>query len=96
MQAECIVTTTIPWPSIIIAILGVVIVIYVAVSSGVDTSRRIFGVVLMILWTAIWALLLWVLWRECRQQTAWWMLLIPTITMIIFVALIIIMNIQHT
>ena len=83
---------TAPWPTIIISILGAVLIIYTAVAPNLDSNRRIFGVVLLILWTLIWALLLWVIWRECRQATSWWLLLIPVIAMILFFVLIIVLN----
>lgn len=82
----------IPWPSIIVSILGIIIIIYLSVGPSIETSRRVFGVLLMVLWTAIWALLLWVLWRECRHQTAWWMLLIPIIAMILLLMLVVVIS----
>ena len=82
-----------PWPTIIISMLGAVVIIYAAVAPRVDHNRRLFGVVLMLLWTLIWAIILWVLWRECHHSAAWWLLLIPVIIMAIFFILIIIMNI---
>jgi len=82
-----------PWPSIIIGILGAIVVIYTAVAPKVSTDRRLFGVVLMTLWTIVWALILWVLWKECHRSASWWLLLIAVIIMAIFFILIIIMNI---
>ncbi|CAH6420581.1 Hypothetical protein HVR_LOCUS1228 [uncultured virus] len=82
-----------PWPSIIIGILGAVVVIYTAVAPGVATDRRVFGIVIMALWTIVWALILWVLWKECHRAESWWLLLIPVIIMAIFFVLIIILNV---
>lgn len=82
-----------PWPTIIISILGAIVIIYTAVAPNVDENRRIFGVVFLLLWTLIWAILLWVLWRECHRSSSWWLLLIPVITMALFFVLIIIMNV---
>ena len=82
-----------PWPTIIISVLGAIIIIYTAVAPNVDNNRRIFGIVLIALWTAIWALILWVLWRECHRSASWWLLLIPVILMAIFFILIIILNV---
>lgn len=81
-----------PWPVIIISMVGAIFTVYTAVAPNIDSNRRVFGVVLLILWTVIWALLLWVLWRECRQSTSWWLLLIPLTAMILFLVLIIILN----
>jgi hypothetical protein len=81
-----------PWPTIIISILGAIIVIYIAVAPNVSTNRRLFGIILMILWTIAWALILWVLWIECHKSASWWLLLIPVTIMAIFFILIIVMN----
>jgi hypothetical protein len=82
-----------PWPTIIISVLGAIVVIYTAVAPNVDENRRVFGIVLMVLWTLIWALILWVLWKECHRSASWWLLLIPVIIMALFFILIIIMNV---
>ena len=84
---------TTPWPSIIIGIVGAIIVIYTIIAPGVPGDRRIFGTIMMALWTAVWALILWVLWRECKKAATWWLLLIPVIIMAIFFILIIALNV---
>lgn len=83
---------TIPWPMIIISIIGAIIVIYTAVAPNIDETRRVFGVVFTILWTLIWAIILWVLWRECYTSMTWWLLLLPTTLIILFWIAIIIFN----
>lgn len=82
-----------PWPTIIMSVLGAIVIIYTAVAPNVDENRRIFGVVFLLLWTLIWAILLWVLWRECHRSASWWLLLIPVIAMALFFVLIIVMNV---
>src|SRR5437870_128064 len=82
-----------PWPSIIISVLGAIVIIYTAIAPNVDENRRLFGVILMTLWTILWAVLLWVLWNECHYSASWWLLLIPVIAMALFFILIIILNI---
>lgn len=82
-----------PWPTIIISVLGAIVIIYTAVAPNVDENRRVFGVVFLLLWTLIWAILLWVLWRECHRSASWWLLLIPVIAMALFFVLIIVMNV---
>lgn len=82
-----------PWPTIIISVIGAIIVIYIAVAPNVDENRRIFGIVLMTLWTIAWALILWVLWKEGHRASSWWLLLIPVIAMALFFIVIIILNI---
>lgn len=80
------------WPSIVMIIIGLVLVIYALVDSSIDNDRRVLGIILILLWTALWALLLWVLWKNGRRQTAWWLLLIPSISIIIFFVLVLILN----
>jgi hypothetical protein len=89
--ASCDLNVT-AWPSIIIILIGVILVMYVAIAPGVNSNNRVFGVVLLTLWTAMWSIILWVLWRECHQSIAWWLLLIPFIMMILFTVIIVIMN----
>jgi len=85
-----------PWPTIIISVLGAMVVIYIAIAPNVNDDRRLFGVVLLALWTAVWALILWVLWKECHRSATWWLLLIPVIMMALFFVVIIILNIGAT
>lgn len=82
-----------PWPTIIISVLGAIIVVYTAVAPNVNTDRRIFGIIMMTLWTIVWALILWVLWKECHRAVTWWLLLIPVAIMALFFIVIILMNI---
>jgi hypothetical protein len=82
-----------PWQSIIILIMGGIIAVYSAVAPGVDNNRRLFGVVLTLLWTAVWALILWVLWKEKQYTAAWWLLLVPTSLLLLFFVVIILLNI---
>lgn len=84
--------SSLPWPSIVMIIIGLVLVIYALVDSSIDNDRRVLGIILIILWTALWALLLWVLWKNGRRATAWWLLLIPSISIIIFFVLVLILN----
>lgn len=82
----------VPWPTLIISLFGAVIIIYTAAAPDIDQSRRIFGAVFILLWTLLWAFLLWTLWRECHHEATWWLLLIPSIAMFLFFVLIIILN----
>ena len=82
-----------PWPTIIISVIGAIIIVYTAVAPNVNNDRRIFGIVLMTLWTIVWALILWVLWKECHRAATWWLLIVPVTIMALFFILIIIMNI---
>ena len=92
IETECRVNQP-PWPTIIISILGAIIIIYTAIAPNVNNDRRVFGIVLIMLWTIVWALILWVLWKECHKASSWWILLIPVSIMIFFFVVIIILNI---
>lgn len=83
--------TPVPWPVIIVAIIGIIIILYIAIGPYISNSKRIFGVTLLILWTLIWCLLLWVLWSEGYYSMSWWLMLIPIFTMVIFFAIVIIL-----
>ena len=78
-----------PWPSIIIAVIGAVILMYTAVAPNVDINRRLFGIMMVLLWCTMWALVLWVLWKECHRPVTWWLLFIPVILVLIFFVLVI-------
>ena len=82
----------VPWPTIIILVMGSIIVIYAAVGPGVDVNRRFFGIVLSALWSLMWSLILYVLWRNTLGREAWWLLLIPVSSLLLFFILIIIFN----
>lgn len=83
----------VPWPIIIVAILGVGIVIYTGAAQNVIEGRRIFGVVLILLWTIMWCLILWGLWKYCYYRIMWWVSLVPVIMMVLFFILVIVLNI---
>lgn len=85
----------VPWPVIIVSIVGGVMVIYTAVAPGVSTNRRAFGAILLGLWTIAWALILWVIWRECHHPATWWLLLVPITLMVIFFVLIVVLDLGN-
>lgn len=82
-----------PWPSIIIAVIGGVILMYTAVAPNVDINRRLFGIMMVLLWCTMWALVLWVLWKECHRPVTWWLLFIPVILVLIFFVLVILADV---
>lgn len=86
-------SNNIAWPAVIILISGTILVIYSAVTTHITPSRRIFGSILLAIWTIIWAILLWVLWRECHTQACWWLSLIPLTLMFALFIVIIVFNI---
>ena len=90
--ASCDAGSRVAWPAIILALIGGVLVVYTAIAPGVNTNARIFGIILLTLWTIMWALILWVMWRDCHRSISWWLLFIPLTVMGLFFVLIIIMN----
>lgn len=83
-----------PWPVAIIVLIGGSFVIYSAVASVVSSARRTFVALMMLLWTAVWALLLWLLWSRCYNSLAWWMMIIPIAMMLLFFILLIALNLE--
>lgn len=81
-----------PWPTIIIAGIGAGLLMYTAVGQGIPQDRRIFGIVMILLWTLLWALLAWVLWRECHVAGAWWLLIIGVAILVLFFVIVIALN----
>ena len=83
---------SVPWAMIILLILGAIIVMYTAIAPNITSERRIFGIVITILWVAIWTVILWVLWRNNSYESTWWALLIPITMLLLFFILIILLN----
>jgi hypothetical protein len=81
-----------PWPTIIISAIGAGLLMYTAVGQNIPQDRRIFGIVMIILWTLLWALILWVLWREYHIAAAWWLLVIGVAIIVIFFVIVIALN----
>lgn len=79
----------VPWPVIIVGIVGIIILLYIAIGPYINSNKRMFGITLILLWTLIWCLLLWVLWNEEYYSMAWWMMIIPIFTIVIFFVLVI-------
>lgn len=83
------------WPALIILILGFIIVVYIAVGPNIAHDRRLFGIILISLWTILWFIILWIVWSEYKSANkakAWWLLFIPIITILMFFILIILMD----
>ena len=82
-----------PWPSIIILLLGAFVVIYSAAIPNIQTNQRLFGILVAIIWSVIWAVLLWVLWKDNLRRMSWFLLLLSTTLLFIFFIVIIVLNI---
>lgn len=84
---------SVPWPLIIMVILGLGLVLYTALLSGnIASARRNFSILLLLLWTLLWSMLLWVLWRQCEDVLSWWLLVFSSIIIITFFILVVALN----
>jgi len=81
-----------PWPLIIAAIVGGIVIIYSAAAPNISNNLRIFSIVLILIWTIKWVLILWVLWKENHIALSWYMLLFPIVMDILFLVLVIILK----
>lgn len=80
----------IPWPAVMVLLIGLSFAIYAGVAPDIDSHRRIFGSVTLAIWTIICSLLIWLVWSDNHEEAAWWFgLLAMTIIFIIFIVFII-------
>lgn len=84
-----------PWPTIVVALVGAVFVIYSAMAPSISSNRRIFTAVFLALWTLAWALILLVLWRDCQAITTWCLMIVPVMLMLLFFLVIIVFNLGN-
>jgi hypothetical protein len=82
----------VPWQMIISILIGVGLILYTALLATIAPARRNFSVLMLILWTLLWAILLWVLWGHCENATAWWLLIFSTLVTLTFFILIVALN----
>lgn len=82
-----------PWPSIIVLIIGMCMVIYIGVAPGINPNRIALGITLILLWSILWALILWVMWKKKNYFCAWLLMVIPLILMLTFFLVVIIFDI---
>lgn len=80
-----------PWQLIIIAMVGSGMLLYTILMAKISESRRQFSLGVIILWTLLWVVIFWSLWRRCYTTVIWWLLLfslsIITLFFVIIVAL---------
>lgn len=78
-------------PTIIIIVLGVILSIYVLVAN-IDSQRKIVTMIFYGVWVIIWAVLLYLLWRESSYAASWWLLLIAITIMLVYFMVIVIFD----
>jgi len=82
------------WQSIIVLVFAAIIVIYAAVAPNVEDTKRVFSIIMMILWATLWAIVLWVIWKDGKSLSSWLMLIVPIALMIVFFVLVVILNVD--
>ncbi len=85
-------TKTLPIPAIIMGLLGVGLLIYTIIETNINSNIRILGIGLTILWTLLWGLILWVLWRDQMVVLSWILLIVASLALLLFFILIIILK----
>jgi hypothetical protein len=83
-----------PWAAIIMLIFGGILLIYTAMGTNINTNVKIFGIIMILLWTLLWAFLLYLLWKDNFITSTWWMLVIGFSVLTFFFLLIIILNVD--
>ncbi len=81
-----------PWQMIILAIVGSVFLIYTAVAPNINSNRRIFGIIMILLWTILFSIILWILWRDGLNNVAWLLSIVPISLLVLFFVMIIVLN----
>lgn len=79
-----------PYPVIIMAIIGFVLAIYTAIGIHVNSHLRSFGAIFIFLWTIMWCLILWVLWKASQYTETWGLLILPLALIFLFFMIIIV------
>jgi len=85
-----------PWASIIMSVYGVILLLCTAMGIGIDTNVKIFGILMIILWTSTWSIILYLLWKDNIINSTWWMLIIGTSVLTLFYYLIVVFNVDNS
>jgi len=85
-------SNSIPWPSILIIIIGFSLCIYTGIAPTINSDRRIFGVIIIFLWSILFSLICYVFWENRLYSTSWLISLIPLFILSLFFILIILLN----
>jgi hypothetical protein len=85
-----------PWASIIMSIFGIILLLCTALGAGIDTNVKIFGILMILLWTLTWSIILYLLWKDNFIKSTWWMLVIGTSVLTLFYYLIVVFNVDNS
>lgn len=76
------INSQIPWPAVIMAIVGILALVFVGLLPRLSLTYRIIAIVLTLIWSIIWIIVLWILWRYSQRTVAWILLLLPILSLI--------------
>jgi hypothetical protein len=86
------INNTAPWPAIILAIIGIAAAVYSGFAPNISSNRRIFAAVTLAVWTLVWCILLWIIWKYNYVDAAWYLLLLSVIFLAAFFIVIVALN----
>lgn len=91
-------TSSIPfaWPALIIGIIGLILFIWTLVDGNIDPNRKVFGCLMIFLWTIVWVLILILLWLKMAYGITWWLLVVSAVVIITFFVVIVFINVGNT
>jgi hypothetical protein len=75
-----------PWPAVVQGLVGVGVLIALIGGPGLCLARRSFAVTVTVLWTALWTLLLGLLWRRDGSRAWWWGVFSSLLLLVFYVA----------
>jgi hypothetical protein len=73
-----------PWPMIIMFLVGMGFLLYTILVARISNSRRQFSIGVIVLWTLLWTLIFWAMWRQRYTTATWWFLLIAVSVLLFF------------
>ena len=85
-----------PWAAIIMLIFGGILLIYTAMGGNINANVKIFGIIMILLWSLLWTFLLYLLWKDNLITSTWWMLVIGVSVLTFFFVLIVILNVDNS
>lgn len=84
-----------PWPPIIVIIFGIILIIYSLLGIETKENIRIFGAILIVLWTALTAIISWNLWIYNDKIGSWWFTVIALAVFLIFFIFVLFMDMEN-
>lgn len=78
------------WPAIIMAIVGFALAIYTAIGPNIHQHLAVFGTIFIVLWTLMWCIILWVLWKAGQYTETWGLLILPLVLVFLFFMIVVV------